>query len=159
MLTFEEKLQIIENNFPQLKKKDVSLKRVNFHYEDSAYEKSNVVYHLHPNGNGFVYGGFLENYPTDQKGMINIRDFDADDLIKVIQESITSLSWNEENTREAAIVGNSQEERWTNAEGHSLLVVEEDDWWNVYDGLNLEAVFGSYDEAEDYLLEEGFRLK
>ncbi|RDI45789.1 hypothetical protein [Falsibacillus pallidus] len=157
MLTFEEKQTLIEKNFPQLTKKDVSLKRVNYHFEDSAYEKSNVVYHLHPNGNGFVYGGLLKGYPTDDRGMINIREFSAEELMKVIKESIDSLSWNEKNTREAAIVGEAQEERWINDEGHELILVEEDEWWNIYDGLNLEAAYGSYDEAEDYLLEERFK--
>ncbi|MGQ0517887.1 hypothetical protein ACT453_49800, partial [Bacillus sp. D-CC] len=54
MLTFEEKLSIIES-FPELERKNVSLKRVNFHFEESRLDKKNVVYHLHPNGNGFVY--------------------------------------------------------------------------------------------------------
>ena len=48
MLTFEEKLAIIES-FPELERKNVSLGRVNFHFEGSIYEKKNVVYHLHPN--------------------------------------------------------------------------------------------------------------
>lgn len=38
MFTFEEKLAIIES-FPELTRKDVSLKRVNFHYEESVQEK------------------------------------------------------------------------------------------------------------------------
>ncbi len=38
MLTFEEKLAIIES-FQELKRHDVSLGRVNFHYEDSVMEK------------------------------------------------------------------------------------------------------------------------
>lgn len=58
MLTFEEKLSIIET-FPELQRKDVSLGRVNFHYPDSVQEKKIVVQHLHPNGNGFVYAGHM----------------------------------------------------------------------------------------------------
>ena len=54
MLTFEEKTAIIES-FPELTKKDVSLKRVNYHFEGSLYDKKTVIYHLHPNGNGFVF--------------------------------------------------------------------------------------------------------
>ena len=38
MLTFEEKLSIIES-FPELEKKNVSLKRVNFHFEESRLDK------------------------------------------------------------------------------------------------------------------------
>lgn len=58
MLTFEEKLSIIET-FPELQRKDVSLGRVNFHYPESVQEKKIVVQHLHPNGNGFVYAGHM----------------------------------------------------------------------------------------------------
>ena len=39
MLTFEQKQEIIES-FPQLTKKEISLKRVNYHFEGSLYEKS-----------------------------------------------------------------------------------------------------------------------
>ncbi len=38
MLTFEEKLSIIES-FPELERKNVSLKRVNFHFEESRLDK------------------------------------------------------------------------------------------------------------------------
>ena len=79
MLTFEEKLAIIES-FPELERKDVSMGRINFHYEASASDKKNVVYHLHPNGNGFVYGAELNGYKKNDKGMVNIRDFSADDF-------------------------------------------------------------------------------
>ena len=34
MLTFEQKQQIIET-FPELTRKEVSMKRLNYHYEDS----------------------------------------------------------------------------------------------------------------------------
>ena len=153
MLTFEDKLAIIES-FPELKRQDVSLKRVNFHYEGSMSDKKNVVYHLHPNGNGFVYAEKLDGYDTDQKGMVNIRDFSEEELRTVIQQSIDSLSVNE---KEAAIIGDAEEERWINEEGHTLIMIQEDDMWNVYAGLNLDGTFPSYNEAKQYLDEEGFR--
>ncbi|MFT4415896.1 hypothetical protein ACLM5H_18715 [Fredinandcohnia humi] len=158
MLTFEEKLQIIEA-FPELQRKDVSLGRVNFHYDDSIFDKKVVVQHLHPNGNGFVYAANLQEYNVDEKGFVNIRDFNADELRRIIKESIKSLSPNSAAARETAIIGEGQEERWTNDDGDVLLLILEDDWWNVYSGLNLEATFGTYDDAEDYLFEEGFRLE
>lgn len=158
MLSFEEKINIIEA-FPELQRKDVSLGRVNFHYEDSIFDKKVVVQHLHPNGNGFVYAGNLQNYDTDEKGFVNIRDFSADALRKIVKESIHSLSPNSAAARENAIIGEGQEERWINDDGQVLLLVLEDEWWNVYSGLNLEATFGTYDDAEDYLYEERFRLE
>ena len=84
MLTFEEKLSIIES-FPELERKNVSLKRVNFHFEESRLDKKNVVYHLHPNGNGFVYASGIKGYKTDDKGMVNIREFSADELRSVLK--------------------------------------------------------------------------
>lgn len=156
MLTFEEKLAIIES-FPELERVDVSLGRVNFQFNESVYEKKNVVYHLHPNGNGFVYAGRLSGYKTDGKGMVNIRDFSADELKKVLRESILSLSAEEIPVEEAAIIGDNQEERWVNEENEVLLLINEDDIWNIYFGLNLEETFDTYEEAEVFLVEEGFR--
>ncbi|WP_075981186.1 hypothetical protein [Bacillus massilinigeriensis] len=153
MLTFEQKLAIIES-YPELKRKDVSLKRVNFHYEESVSEKKNVVYHLHPNGNGFVYAEYLSGYDKDQKGMVNIRDFSESELRTIIEKSIQSLA--PKSVEETAIVGELEEERWKNSEGHTLIVINEDDMWNVYAGLNLDGTFPSYNEAKQYLIEEGF---
>ena len=154
MLTFEEKLAVIES-FPELQRKSVSLGRVNFQYEESVTEKKNVIYHLHPNGNGFVYGENLDGYAKDNKGMVNIRDFSKQDLRSIIQQSIQTLS--KRTVSEEAIIGDVEEERWINAENHTLIIMNEDDMWNVYAGLNLDGTFPSYNEAKQYLLEEGFR--
>ncbi|GGH81591.1 hypothetical protein JOD43_002627 [Pullulanibacillus pueri] len=154
MLTFEEKLRIIES-FPQLKRKDVSLGRVNFSYDESILDKKNVVYHLHPNGNGYVYGAHLRFYDTDEKGYVNIRDYSEKALRTIIEKSIHFMTEKPagEQTPEEEV-----NETWKNREGHTLTLVQEDeDVWNVYAGENLDNMFGTYDEAVDYLLEEGFR--
>lgn len=156
MLTFEQKLTIIES-FPELTRNDVSLKRVNFHYDESVSDKKNVVYHLHPNGNGFVYAQNISGYSTDDKGMVNIRDFSEEELRDVIRNSIESLSPKTET--EQVIVGDLEEEKWVNRDNHSLILINEDDMWNVYAGLNLDGTFPSYNEAKQYLLEEGFVRK
>ena len=151
MLTFEEKLAVIEE-FPELTRKDVSMKRVNFHFEDSLYEKTTVVYHLHPNGNGFVYTGSLQAYEANQKGLVNIRDFTRDELMEIVRASIDLLATEE-------VAAPPVEELWKDPEGHSLQLIEEDDRWNIYAGDNLEDSFGGYDEAALYLREEGFRRR
>ncbi len=156
MLTFEEKLAIIES-FPELQRKNVSLGRINFHFEESVSDKKNVVYHLHPNGNGFVYAEYVHGYKTNDKGMVNIRDFSAEELRTVIQKSILSLS--QSTTDEVVSVAQNEEEQWINEENHTLILVEEDDMWNVYAGLNLDGTFNSYREAAQYLDEEGFTRK
>ncbi|MCT8138383.1 hypothetical protein H1D32_11850 [Anaerobacillus sp. CMMVII] len=155
MLTFEQKLAIIES-YPELQRHEVSLNRVNFHYEGSGTDKKNVVYHLHPNGNGFVYAAKLKVPKKDAKGMVNIRDFSEEELRSIIERSIQSLQPNAvaEEENEQLI-----DELWLNQENHSLSVVQEDDMWNVYAGELLDGTFPSYNEAKQYLLEEGFKPK
>jgi len=148
MLTFEEKLAIFES-FPQLTRKNVSLGRVNFHYEESVMEKKIVVYHLHPKGNGFVYAELIENdYEIDQKGMVNIRDFSEEDLRKIISQSIDSLSEKE-----------PLEEIWVNDAKFILTLRNDFDSWNIYADELLDATFATYSAAVDYLHQEGFLIK
>ncbi|MFX3675002.1 MAG: hypothetical protein ACE3JQ_11225 [Paenisporosarcina sp.] len=151
MLTFEQKTAIIES-FPELTKKEVSLKRMNYHFEASLYDKKAVVYHLHPNGNGFVFVGELKNYESDSKGLVNIREASEEELRKMITDSIAILSEEEEFEEEVEEV-----EIWKNREGQELKLIHEDTLWNIYHGINLEESYESYDEAEEYLLNEGFR--
>jgi hypothetical protein len=156
MLTFNEKLAIIEA-FPELERKNVSLGRVNFQITESISDKKNIVYHLHPNGNGFVYAGNLEGHNTDDKGMVNIRDFSEDELKQLIKDSIRSLTPIDPSSTEAAIIGDQEEERWVDNENNQLIVINENDAWNIYFGLNLDESFDTYGEAESFLKEEGFR--
>ncbi|WP_342536748.1 hypothetical protein [Sporosarcina sp. FSL K6-3508] len=151
MLTFEEKQQIIEG-FPELVKKEVSMKRLNYHYEESLFDKTVVVQHLHPNGNGFVYVADVKGYEPDERGLVNIREFSADELRTVIQAAIKGLATE-------AVEEEMLEEVWQNAEGQTLTLLEEDDFFNVYHGYNLEEGFGDYEEAAGYLKEEGFSVK
>ncbi|MBW5447542.1 hypothetical protein GE107_15900 [Cohnella sp. CFH 77786] len=157
MLSFEQKLAIADS-FPELQRKDVSLGRVNYHYEESAYDKKTVVYHLHPNGNGFVYAGQLDGYETDDKGFVNIRDFGAEELRAVIGQSILSLSGQPEGAGVSPGRARSGKERWANAKNQELTLEldDEDGMWYVFSGLNLDAAFDTYEEAAAYLREEGF---
>ena len=150
MLTFEEKTAIIET-FPELTKKEVSMKRVNYHYEDSLYEKKTVVYHLHPNGNGFVYVGDLPQYEPDDRGYVNIREASEEELRSTIADSIQYLS-------EASDI-EEIEEVWENGQKQQVTLLEEDGFFNIYHGYNLEESFGAYEDASGYLKEEGFRKK
>jgi hypothetical protein len=156
MLTFAEKLAVI-TSFSALLRKDVSMGRVNFHYEASLMEKKIVVYHLHPNGNGFVYAEHVPHTAVDDKGFVNIRDYSADELSNLIQASMASLSGSSSSYAAPVVVPAAiLEESWTDEEGQILVLVEEDELWNVYTGPNLEMAFETYSEAKKYLQEEGF---
>lgn len=158
MLNLEEKLAIIRS-FPELERRDVSLGRINFHYEGSVHDKKTVVYRLHPNGNGFVYAGLLSGYETDDKGFVNIRDFTGEELRLVIEKSIRSLSVPVPEPSVSAGRSNpaaTGEGRWIGAGAQTLELKLEDDLWYLYAGLNLEMVFETYEEAAIYLQEEGF---
>jgi hypothetical protein len=157
LLTFTEKLAIIES-FPQLQRKDVSLGRVNFHLEESVYDKKIVVQHLHPNGNGYVYAGHLPSKETDKKGLVNIRDYSEDELRDLLNKSIAYLSEFQEE-QEAVNEYANLEGVWVGPDHQELNLVQEDLLWNVYAGSNLEECFESPIEAERYLDEEGFRKK
>lgn len=153
MLTFEQKQQIIES-YDELERKDISLKRVNYHLETSLYEKTLVVEKLHPNGNGYVFVGNLPQYKelTDDRHLVNIRDFSEAELRDVIEASIAYLT--EEEEPEPQLV-----ETWTNRYGDELTLRHDDPDYGVYHGENVEELFGTYEAAKEYLLEEGFRLK
>lgn len=152
MLTFEQKQEIIES-FPQLTKKEISLKRVNYHFEGSLYEKSIVVEKLHPNGNGFVFVGDLLKYEKEagDNGLVNIRYYSEEALREIVRDAINYLSEEEEEI--LPIV-----ETWTSREGTKLELEFNDRSWNIYHQGNLEESFGTREDAVAYLREEGFRL-
>lgn len=150
MLNFEQKIAIL-SSFPELERKNVSMGRVNFHYEESAYEKKTVGFHFHPNGNGFVYAGRLQGYRTDDKGFVNIRDYDEEALRELVRLSIDSLT-----DDQPAAPREGTEEIWRGPNRETLALKYEDDMWYVFAGLNLDAAFETYGEARAYLLEEGF---
>ncbi|CAM3235800.1 hypothetical protein FITA111629_11415 [Filibacter tadaridae] len=148
MLTFEQKQAVIES-FPELTRKEVSLKRVNYHYEESLFDKTVVVQHLHPNGNGFIYVAGIPGYDADERGLVNIREASEEELRNTITDSIQALSEGEEQKLPV-------EQKWVNSDNEELLLVEEYGAWNLYHGANLEDSFGDYSEAIAYLKEERF---
>ncbi|EGL18507.1 MULTISPECIES: hypothetical protein [unclassified Paenibacillus] len=164
MLTFEQKIAIMES-FPELQRKNVSLGRVNFHYEDSAYDKKTVGYHFHPNGNGYIYAGQIQGAETDDKGLVNIRDYTEEQLRDLAGAAIRSLnaglgaSGPESDASSGTSAEGEDEQTWVNDDGHVLTVKPEDDMWFIHAGLNLDSVFESYEEAAEYLEEEGFARK
>lgn len=155
MLTFEEKKAIIES-FSVLSRKEISLNRLNYHFEDSTYDKTIIVEKLHPNGNGFVYVGDLLKYEKEanEKGLVNIRDYDEQSLREIIADAISYLAEEVEEVAEEPIV-----EKWTSREGTILELIYDQRNWNIYFKDNLEESFGTREAAVAYLRDEGFRQK
>lgn len=161
MLTFEQKLLILDS-YPELERKNVSLGRVNYQYEQSVHDKKTVAYHLHPNGNGYVYAGLLEGFETDDKGYVNIREYNEQELRDLLDRSIRSLSVGEDpeagrpDPMNAAFRKETPGGIWRNADGAVLTLKYEDDLWYIFAGQNLEMAFETREEAGEYLTEEGF---
>ncbi|MCL1631326.1 hypothetical protein M3N64_05095 [Sporolactobacillus sp. CPB3-1] len=157
MLDFKQKLAIIQS-FPELEQKSVSLGRINFQYPGSAAERKNIVYHLHPNGNGYVYAKGIDGYRADPKGMVNIRDFSEEDLRTLLKKAIHALS--PQGIYEKETEGGNDHELWVTPSGRQQLeVIYENELWNVYAGDLLDGTFRTYKEAVEYLNEEGFIRK
>lgn len=162
MLSFEQKIAIFAS-FPELERKNVSMGRVNFHYDASAFDKTLVGFHLHPNGNAFVFAGLLPDMDADDRGYVNVRDYGEAELRELIRRSIRSLS-GDGKAAEAAngaddAAGEEPEETWEGPNGATLTVKFEDDMWYVFAGLNLDGAFETYGEAKEYLAEEGFKKR
>lgn len=156
MLSFEQKLAVLDS-YPELERKNVSLGRVNYHFEESRHDKKTVAYHLHPNGNGFVYAGLLKGYPVDDKGLVNIRDYSEDELRALLDATIAALAAYEPSSpAPSRKMGKAQGSHWTDATGNKLELKHEEDMWYLYAGVNLEMAFETLQEAEEYLAEEGF---
>ncbi|QTH42461.1 hypothetical protein J4772_34220 [Cohnella sp. LGH] len=160
MLSFEEKLAIMQS-FPELQRKDVSLGRVNFHYDASLTDKKNVGYHFHPNGNGYVYAVGLDGVETDGKGFANVRDYDEPQLRELVARSIRLLggsasSGKSDSGTAGTLDAEAESEKWRNEDGDELSLQFEDDMWYLFAGLNLEMAFETREEAEEYLADEGF---
>ena len=62
-LSFEEKKAIFDD-YEELTAVPVSMNRINYHFNASAVDHKIVVRFLHPNGNAFIYAGYL---PKDWK--------------------------------------------------------------------------------------------
>ncbi|MBC1522461.1 hypothetical protein HB912_12465 [Listeria aquatica] len=150
MLSFEEKRKII-TRFTVLEEKPVSMKRYNYHYPASKRDKTVLVKHLHPNGNGFVYAPYLEGEEVlDKEGYVNIYEATEDKLIQLIERAITYMDSDGEAYQEGDTFV------YQNDAGELLKLVFENKMWIVYAYENVEAVFKSLDQAESYLADEGF---
>ncbi|WP_088810878.1 MULTISPECIES: hypothetical protein [unclassified Listeria] len=149
MLTFEEKKQII-SRYTQLEEKAISLGRVNYHYPESKRDKSILIKHLHPNGNGYVYAPYLDADTLDKQGYFNVFEANESELVGLIEAAIAYMD------SDGDIFQEGQEITYVDEFNEKLSLIYENKMWIVYAFENVEAIFPTIEAAESYLNDEGF---
>ena len=150
MLSFEEKKAVFDS-FPELTSQEVSMKRLNYHFAESAVPKTTVVKFLHPkSGNALIFAGYLPKEET-KEGYISAIDATKEELIELIQKSIEFLKLTEDGYEEG------YEENWHDERGDTLILRYSNYMWVVVmSSGSVEAVFKTKQQAEGYLMDEGF---
>lgn len=150
MLSFDEKKAIFDS-FPELKSQEVSMNRLNYHFEESAIPKTTVVKFLHPkSANAFVYAGYLPKEAT-KDGYISAIDATKEELIDLVEKSIEFLKLTEDGYEDG------YEENWHDERGDALVLRYSNYMWVVVMSSGaVEAVFKTKEQAEGYLMDEGF---
>ncbi len=89
----------IFNSFPELNEKLKSDNRVNYVYPHSLKRSKMLATQLHPNGNGYVNGKYIneevineKGYQVDPRGWIKIKDFTQSQLREIILIALKSLN-------------------------------------------------------------------
>ena len=88
-LSFEEKKAIFDD-YEELTAVPVSMNRINYHFNASAVDHKIVVRFLHPNGNAFIYAGYLPKEETD-KGYISVLESDEGTIRFLLEKAISFL--------------------------------------------------------------------
>ncbi|MBP1044132.1 hypothetical protein I6N95_24280 [Vagococcus sp. BWB3-3] len=150
MLSFEEKKVIFES-FPELSVQAVSMNRLNYHFEESAVPKTTVVRYLHPkSGNAFIFAGYLAKEET-KDGYISVMEASKEEIVELVEKAIAYLRLTEDGYE------NGYEEIWSDSNGDKLKLQYADYMWTVLMTSGaVEAVFKTKEQAEGYLMDEGF---
>lgn len=148
-LSFEEKKAIFDS-YSELEAVPVSMNRLNYHFNGSAVEHKIVVRFLHPNGNAFIYAGYLPKEET-KKGYVSVLEADEATIREMVDQAIAYLKKTHDGYEEGYY------ELWFNNRGDVLRVNYDNPMWTITvpDG-QVEAVFKSREQAEGYLMDEGF---
>ncbi|MFJ7679672.1 hypothetical protein ACIQXQ_16670 [Peribacillus sp. NPDC097198] len=101
MLSFEHKKSIF-HSFKELQEKLISNNRINFVYPNSLQKGKTLATQLHPSGNGYVVGKYMDpetiikkGYEVDPRGWIKIKNFSLKELNEIISTAMISMSGTE----------------------------------------------------------------
>ena len=148
-LSFEEKKAIFDS-YPELEAVPVSLNRLNYHFQGSAIAKKIVVRFLHPNGNAFIYAGYLPKEETN-KGYLSVLEENEAMIRQMVDEAILFLKKTEDGYEEG------YSELWFDGRGDALRLRYENPMWAVLlPNGTVEGIFKTKEAGEGYLLDEGF---
>lgn len=150
MLSFEEKKAIFDS-FSELTCQPVSMNRLNYHFEESAIPKTILVKYLHPkSSNAFIYAGYLPASET-KGGYISVHDGTKEEIIEKVNLALEFLRLTEDGFPEG------YEELWRDNRGDELTLRYNNYMWSVLMTSGaVEAVFKTKQQAEGYLMDEGF---
>lgn len=92
LLSLEQKIAIIES-FPGLQKSMYKDGRINYSLFDSEIRRKQIIRELTPTGNGYIYGDLARELKerVDNRGWINIRDYNEVELRDIIEKVIKSF--------------------------------------------------------------------
>lgn len=79
LLTFAEK-RLIFLSFPELTEVKRSNQRINFEYRASKKPGKVLAGEMHPSGNGYICGKYMNKYKVDSRGWIKIKDLNEEEL-------------------------------------------------------------------------------
>nr|WP_245249857.1 hypothetical protein [Vagococcus allomyrinae] len=129
----------------------VSMNRLNYHFEESAVPKTTVVRYLHPkSGNAFIFAGYLAKEET-KDGYISVMEASKEEIVELVEKAIAYLRLTEDGYE------NGYEEIWSDSNGDKLKLQYADYMWTVLMTSGaVEAVFKTKEQAEGYLMDEGF---
>ena len=148
-LSFEEKKAIFDD-YKELTAVPVSMNRINYHFNASAVDHKIAVRFLHPNGNAFIYAGYLPKEETD-KGYISVLESDEGTIRFLLEKAISFLK----KTADGYVEGYS--EKWVDRSGEVLLLIYDNPMWSVaLKNGQMEGIFKTRDAAVGYLNDEGF---
>ena len=98
MLSFEHKKSVFKS-FQELQEKQISNNRINYVYPSSLQRGKILATQIHPSGNGYVIGKYMDDetirkkgYLVDSRGWINIKDFTLEELNEIIITAMFSMS-------------------------------------------------------------------
>lgn len=92
-MSYEQVVNILDE-FPELKRKEVSNNRSAYYYPNSPIRKENVLQELHLSGNGYLFVGYLSEYRhrMDKRQFISIKKFTEPEFRDALKQVLQSFN-------------------------------------------------------------------